>query len=115
VPAVFSTHEPTPNAVGSPLADGYHNIQGDLNNMLTMLPTDHQDWHDGVWLVPQDLGVTWVGGPNQGHITKSGVPLVLALFAKPGTGDDSAHVAKAIQHLVDLCVNHPEQGPKEMF
>jgi hypothetical protein len=30
--------------------------------MMTMLPADYQDWHDGVWLVPQDLGVAWVTG-----------------------------------------------------
>jgi hypothetical protein len=43
------------------------------------------------------------------------IKIILVRFAKTGTGDDAVHVAKAIQHLVDLCVNHPDQGPKQMF
>jgi hypothetical protein len=130
-PAVFSTHEPTQNALGGAVADGYY-IQPVLDVMVSQLPQtraietgtpDHQDWHDAVWIVPKDLGVSWVnsdstgdGPQNQtGNITKSGLPILMIRFAKPGTGAESTHLAKAIQHLVDLCVNHAEQGPKQLF
>lgn len=132
VPAVISTHEPTQDAVfGGTLADGY-NIQPVLDVMVSEFPPtkaietgtpDHQDWHDAVWIVPKDLGVSWMSSDNtgdepqsgSGNITKSGIPVLVIRFANPGTGAESTHLAKAIQHLVDLCVNHPEQGPKEMF
>jgi hypothetical protein len=129
---VFSTHEPTQNAAfGGAVADGYY-IQPVLDVMISQLPQtqaieagtpDHQDWHDGVWIVPKDLGISWTSSDNtgddpqnqSGSITKSGVPILLIRFTKAATGAESTHLAKAIQHLVDLCVNHPEQGPKEMF
>ncbi len=41
------------------------------------------------------------------------VPLIA--FHLPGTESMSEHVAKAVEHLVDLCVNHAEQAPKEAF
>jgi hypothetical protein len=131
VPAVFSTHEITQNALGGLVADGYY-IHNVLDTMTEQLPQthliesgtpDHQDWHDAVWVVPKDLGVSWASSDNSGNdptnqsgnITKSGIPMLMIRFVKPGTGAESPHVAKAIQHLVELCATHPERAPKELF
>jgi hypothetical protein len=131
VPAVFSTHEIKTNVMGSQFADEYR-IDFALNVMIEQLPPtqaiergtpDHQDWHDAVWAVPKDLGVSWTSSDNSGddptnqsgNITKSGLPILMIRFVKPGTGAESPHVAKAIQHLVQLCASHPEQAPKELF
>lgn len=133
VPAVFSTHEPVTNAAtGALFSDGYP-IGPVLDLMISQLPptqaiergdaTDHQDWHDGVWIVPKDLGVSWSNSDNSGdeptnqsgNFTKSGIPILMIRFVEPGKGATSAHVAKAIQHLVDFCVKHSDQGPKELF
>lgn len=133
--AIFSTHEIKTNVMGSQFADEYRIdfVEGVMIEQLPPTQTfgnDHQDWHDAVWIVPKDLNVSWTnfdnvtinpnatgGGPeNQsGNIGKSGLPILMIRFTKPGTGATSTHVAKAIQHLVQLCVNHPEQGPKELF
>lgn len=76
-----------------------------------------------MWIVPDKLGVSWAFSSNvgdepvnqSGNATKFGLPILMIRFAEPGKGAESTHVAKAIQHLVDVCVNHPEQGPKELF
>jgi hypothetical protein len=130
-PAVFSTHNPAQNASGEWVADGYDTgpVLAKMENMLPLSAGiakgdhPHQDWHDTVWIVPKDLDVSMSyaykngddSGQNGGHITETGIPVPLILFAETGKGDASTHVAKAIQHLVDLCVSHPEQGPKDLF
>jgi tetratricopeptide (TPR) repeat protein len=48
-------------------------------------------------------------------VPTAGQNIELVAFQIPGTGETSTHVAKAIQHLMEICVNHPEQAPKEMF
>jgi len=133
VPAVFSTYDPkTSPLTGTLFADGYP-IQAALDVMISQLPPskaiergttpDHQDWHDAVWVVPKDLDVSWSSSGNggdeptssSGHILRSGLPVLMIRFAEPGKGATSEHVAKAIQHLVDVCLKHPDQGPKELF
>lgn len=135
VPAVFSTHEPTTNqGFGAAIwvADGYGITQDRLNVMTGQITNaisprgadlDQHDWHDAVWIVAKDTGATWTVSDNSedtpdnrsGNFTPSGLPILTLRFMKPGTGGESTHVAKAIQHLVDLCVNHPDQSPKELF
>jgi len=135
VPAVFSTHEPTTNhGFGAAIwvADGYGITEDRLNVMTGEITNsisprgadlDQHDWHDAVWIVAQDTGPTWTVSDNSeddpdnrsGNFTPSGLPILMFRFMKPGTGGESTHAAKAIQHLVDLCVNHPDQGPKELF
>jgi hypothetical protein len=134
VPAVFSTHEPTqnPGFIGGLRADGYW-ISGSLNVMIGEITNsiaprgadlDQHDWHDAVWIVAKDTDPSWTFSDNStelgqdnssGNFTPSGLPILMFRFMKPGTGGESTHVAKALQHLVDLCVNHPDQGPKELF
>lgn len=134
-PAVFSTHDPTTNhGFGAAIwvADGY-GIAEDMLNVMTSEITnsisprgadlDQHDWRDAVWIVAKDTGPSWTLSDNSqddpdnksGNFTPSGLPILTLRFMKPGTGGESAHAAKAIQHLVDLCVNHPDQGPKELF
>jgi hypothetical protein len=132
VPAVISTHEPTiAGYTGILIADGWFALSPKLDAMKGQVQAvrlvgnpELQDWHDAVWIVPKDLGVSWVTSNNageetdsqSGNITKTeGVPILIIRFAKPGTGGESTHVAKAIQHLVQLCASHPEQAPKELF
>jgi hypothetical protein len=136
VAAIYSTHEITQTVLGGLMGDGRYLSNNWPEVMIEQLPPtfafggDHQDWHDALWIVPKDLNVSWTnfdnviespnltgGGPeNQsGNITKSGLPILMIRFVKPGTGAESPHVAKAIQHLVELCAAHPEQAPKELF
>jgi hypothetical protein len=136
VAAIYSTHEIKQTVLGGLMGDGRYLSNNWPEVMIEQLPPtfafggDHQDWHDALWIVPKDLNVSWTnfdnviespnltgGGPeNQsGNITKSGLPILMIRFVKPGTGAESPHVAKAIQHLVELCAAHPEQAPKELF
>ena len=105
VPAVFSTHEPVTNAAtGALFSDGYP-IGPVLDLMISQLPPTqaiergddkrhHQDWHDGVWIVPKDLGVSWSNSDNSGdeptnqsgNFTKSGIPILMIRFVEPGKG-----------------------------
>jgi hypothetical protein len=134
VPAVFSTHEPTTNQGFGPaiwVADGYAITQDSLNAMTSEITSsisprgrlDQRDWHDAVWIVAKDTGPSWTVPDNSeddpdnrsGNFSPSGLPILTLRFMMPGTGGESTHGAKAIQHLVELCVNHPDQGPKELF
>ncbi len=132
--AIFSTHEPIQNlANGNYTADGYL-IGGAMNGAPPAGPViqamrdqlrEHEDWHDAVWVVSKDLGISWVSSDpgngqqyehQSGHIIKSGVPGLLIRFSAPGTGATSTHIAKALRHLVDYCRKHPEQqGSKDPF
>jgi hypothetical protein len=36
-------------------------------------------------------------------------------YARPEAGDSPKHMINALQHLVDLCTENPNQGPKSIF
>jgi hypothetical protein len=119
-PKIFSTHTITENPNnGATFADGFS--VGMWNLKLFGLGDGGEagdGWHDVVYVVVKDGVVAQSTGtdisPTVTHI-KPDVPVAIAAFFLPGTGETSTHVAKAIRHLVDLCVNHPEQAPKETF
>jgi hypothetical protein len=118
VPVTFSTHTITQNPNnGADLADGYPIGRWDMRSFS--IGGSEGEWHDTVYVVAKDSGVTWKStgsetGPASGQM-KPNVPLPIVPFWLPGTGATSSHVAKAIQHLADICINHASQSPKEMF
>jgi hypothetical protein len=120
-PKIFSTHTMTENPNnGATFADGFST--GMWNMKLFGLGNGGGEagdgWHDVVYVVVKDGVVAQSTGtdisPTVTRI-KPDVPVAIAPFFLPGTGETSTHVAKAIRHLVDLCINHPEQAPKETF
>jgi hypothetical protein len=116
MPVVFSTHTITHNPNnGADLADGFGISAWDMPSFSL----DGTEWHDVVYIVANDSGVTWKStttenGVNTGR-TKPNVPLAVVPFWLPGSGATSTHVAKAIQHLANICINHSGQAPKEIF
>jgi hypothetical protein len=44
-----------------------------------------------------------------------GILNVLLDYNNPGAEDAPPHMGVALQHLVDVCKNHPEQAPKQLF
>lgn len=36
-------------------------------------------------------------------------------YARPGTEESPAHMAKALNHLIELCKQNPQQGTKDIF
>jgi hypothetical protein len=120
-PEIFSTHTMTENPNnGATFADGFPT--GAWNMKLFGLGAGGGEvsdgWHDVVYVVLKDGVVEQSTGteisPTVTHI-KPDVPVAIAPFFIIGTGETSTHVANAIRHLVDLCINHPEQAPKEPF
>jgi hypothetical protein len=118
IPVVFSTHTVTTNPNnGADLADGFAIGAWDMSSFS--IERVGGEWHDAVYIVASDSGVTWKStgteiGVSTGR-SKPNVPLTVVPFWLPGTGATSTHVAKAIQHLVSLCINHSGQVPKEIF
>ena len=43
------------------------------------------------------------------------VPFVALDYDKPGAQDSIPHMIAALRHLVDVCREHPEQAPKDLF
>lgn len=112
-PTVFSTHTITQNPNnGIDLADG---IGISRWHMPDFSNDANGKWDDSVFIVATDSGVTQKLTDGSSNPLKPNVPLTVVSFWLPGTGATSTHVAMAIRHLVDICVNHPEQAPKEMF
>jgi hypothetical protein len=117
IPTVFSTHTITHNPNnGADLADGFGIGAWDMPSFS--LERVGGEWHDAVYIVATDSGVTWKSTSENGVSTgkiKPNVPFTVVPFWLPGTGATSTHVAKAIQHLADICINHRDQSPKEAF
>ena len=51
------------------------------------------------------------------NVTKDAIPnpIIVVQYTKPGSEDAPQHMVTALQHLVDICKNHPEQAPKSLF
>jgi len=118
IPVVFSTHTVTNNPNnGQDLADGFAIGAWDMPSFS--MERVGGEWHDAVYVVASDSGVTWKSTETETGVstgqTKPNVPFTVVPFWLPGTGATSTHVAKAIQHLVGICINHSGQIPKEIF
>jgi hypothetical protein len=118
IPVVFSTHTVTTNPNnGQDLADGFGIGAWDMPRFS--IAGAGGEWHDAVYFVANDSGVNWKSTGTEIDVStgqsKPNVPLTVVPFWLPGTGATSTHVAKAIQHLVSICINHSGQVPKEIF
>jgi hypothetical protein len=111
-PKIFSTHTVSKNVFGTELADGYPISRWKMSD--STIGGNKGEWDDSIYIVAKDSGITWKQGDTKGAMNPN-VPLPIVAFWLPGTGALSTHVAKAIQHLADICINHPSQSPKEAF
>jgi hypothetical protein len=121
-PLIFSTHAVVVNqSLGITVADGFGVGRWNMASYAAEVGPWKGRWDDEVYIVAKDSAITVhshdafnTDPDSTGHLNPD-VPLQIAVFWMPGTGATSTHVANALRHLVDICVNHPEQAPKDMF
>jgi hypothetical protein len=66
-------------------------------------------------IVNKPLGTWWPATT----IYTQGIPMTLRgiqiTYARPGTEDAPQHMISALKHLIDLCKENPNAGPKDLF
>jgi len=82
----------------------------------------YNDTADGVW---RNSGPIPAGDPQNGRVWNfpkatniRGQPInktVAILYGRPGTDDLPTHMAAALQHMVEICRDHPDQVTKPLF